>query len=58
VNINFYTLDKMANQIQNDRLQEAGNERLWRKALAAIASERKSADNGQPNAKSSTLAAA
>ena len=35
MNTNFYTLNSIANQVQNDRKHEAQNERLWKKALKA-----------------------
>jgi hypothetical protein len=41
MNTNFYTLNSIANQVQNDRQHEAQNERLWKKALRACSKNAK-----------------
>ena len=38
---NYYLLEKLAKSISNERLQDARQERVWKKALANVARSRR-----------------
>ena len=43
MDLNYYMATAMMDQVRGDRLREAANERLWRKALRATQGGRKAA---------------
>ena len=55
MNLNFYMTTAMMDQMRSERMREAANERLWRKALRAAQSGRKP-DGGSMSAKPSSVA--
>ena len=57
MNLNYYMAAAMMNQMRDERLREAANERLWRKAVRGMQRGRKPAGPAS-SAKPSSLATA